>query len=182
MNQKSLLNEVFTRAGDNNASIDEVMYIAQEIDENMQIFKKQNKDLLITLDNLTDDEMELIRLDPAYMLSYLEENFSNKTCKYAADFLQGDLQVDVSQVVSDAELSPSEKTFLSNLIIASEFVKLVDTTDDAELDTSIRRVSAPKRENRELCFEDYVSDLRDAVCHLSVVLYQGQLLDLGELL
>jgi hypothetical protein len=167
MNQKALLTKVSTRAGENHASIDEVMQIAQEIDENMQTFKDNNKDLLITLDNLTDDEMELIRLDPDYMLSYLDENFSSKTYKYAADFLHGDLQVDVSQVASDTELSPSEKTFVSNLIIASEFIELTENPYNDELDITIRSTRDPKQETRDLCFDEYVSDLK--LCSLSFI-------------
>lgn len=160
MNQKFLLNKALTRAGDN-ASKEVVMEIAQEIDENMQTFKEENKDFLITLDNLTDDEMELMLLEPTHMLSYLEDNFSKKTYKYASDFLNGDLQVDVSHVISDIELTPSEKTFISNLIIASEFIELTENIDNDGLDNPVRSIRDPRQAKMDMCFNDYACDLRE---------------------
>lgn len=164
--QESLLNSIITRAGSDKLSMDDALSIAEKLDCNVQTFKQENIKALSTIENLSSDEIKLMSLDSTYFLSFIRENFSEKTYNYTCDYLKGNLSVTTMQILSDEKLTSTEKTYISNLKTASGFIELMAKVEFGE--TTIRTRADKKQTKEDICLDDYAGDL--AGCALDFAL------------
>jgi len=157
-------------------TFEDILAVAEKIDNNIQYFCKDNADILSintkTMD-LSEDQMDLMRLDMNYFQNFAKKNFSEEVYGRVNEFLNGKLNITIDEIVSNSKLTPAEMTFLANLKTYSELQKYINNckVNDYETLGNVKFQETRSLSNRKAqlsaCLDDYVDDLQ--LCALDFV-------------
>ena len=116
LKQQQLLDNLKgTRAGSGKLSMEEVQNVTLELAENMDAFMQENAEYLASFqqsNDLTEEELELMKLDPEEAYEYFKENSSEAFFNTYADLHEGKV-VNMNNVKQ--ELNPLEYVTLDNV-------------------------------------------------------------------
>lgn len=186
--QRATFKQLASRAGDIIPD-DDLGDMGHKLDSNTKEFFLEHDEYLSQYapeHKLTEDEFEMLLVDEDAMTTYLCEVVSPDVYDYVADFLDGNMDVNIDELANNSNLNPLEMAEIVSLAAYSDFrshivnqIHNVDEEDGVINNDDINN-NDPLSRQQELanCETDFMVDFRDcgvlAIGSVFAYMYSGQ--------